>query len=81
MQIILFKAKPSLFAWKNINNFLMLRNNDNLIDWKELKEVLDRCGANPPVESWEVDELFREADKNGDGGIDIEGGRNTQCCE
>jgi len=30
------------------------------------------------VENWEVDELFREADRNGDGGIDVEGGKITQ---
>ena len=44
-----------------------------MIDWKELREVLENCGADPPVEKWEVDELFQEADRNGDGVIDIEG--------
>lgn len=29
--------------------------------------------AEPPVQNWEIDELFKEADKNGDGCIDIEG--------
>lgn len=29
--------------------------------------------AEPPVENWEIDELFKDADKNGDGFIDIEG--------
>uniref|UniRef100_H2Z3W4 EF-hand domain-containing protein n=1 Tax=Ciona savignyi TaxID=51511 RepID=H2Z3W4_CIOSA len=48
------------------------KDGDSYIDWDELKEALSSTSANPPVETWEVDELFREADKNGDGVIDIE---------
>ncbi|XP_039265021.2 troponin C, skeletal muscle-like [Styela clava] len=47
-------------------------NGDNFIDWPELKNALMSLNVDPKVETWEVDELFRDADKNGDGSIDVE---------
>nr|XP_039265021.1 troponin C, skeletal muscle-like [Styela clava] len=47
-------------------------NGDNFIDWSELKNALMSLNVDPKVETWEVDELFRDADKNGDGSIDVE---------
>ena len=60
----------------NLSNSVIFRNGDNYIDWDELKEALIDCPAEPPVENWEIDEMFHEADKNGDGVIDVEGKYN-----
>nr|CAB3267148.1 troponin C, skeletal muscle [Phallusia mammillata] len=52
---------------------LLDRDGDNYIDWDELREALEGVSADPPIENWEIDELLKEADKNGDGVIDVEG--------
>jgi len=51
----------------------LFRDGDSYIDWEELRQALICLSADPPVETWEVDEMFQEADKNGDGYIDVEG--------
>ena len=58
-----------MFEW----TLIISRNGDNFIDWEELKEALMSLHADPEVETWEIDELFNEADVNGDGVIDVEG--------
>lgn len=57
----------------NFYSLSLYSNGDNFIDWKELKSALLGFEVNPKVEDWEVDELFKDADKNGDGSIDVEG--------
>jgi len=49
---------------------LIDKNSDHYIDWEELKAQVLR--ADSSVETWEVDCLLQDADKNGDGMIDIE---------
>lgn len=38
-----------------------------------MKTALEGLKANPPVEEWEITELFKDADKNGDGCVDVDG--------
>ena len=63
-------------VWKDLDEkqrFVIYRNKDNLIDYEELCQAMDGISADPPVVSWEIEELFNEADRNKDGKIDIEG--------
>jgi len=47
---------------------------DNYIDYPEFKMALESIGdmANPRIESWEIECLFADADRNGDARIDID---------